>query len=76
MGPSRRTRPPMSEVDDRWRLNVEWMDESYQLFMQNQLALGRSESEALALLKSIWAREDRERLEALRRVGQVTMRAR
>jgi len=67
----------MSEIspETRWRAHVEWMDSSFELYMQYQLSRGRSRDDALALLKSIWKREDEERLEALRRVGRATMLA-
>ena len=61
--------------EERWKANVEWMDRSFEIYMQNQLAQGHTEAEALSRLKAIWDREDEERLQAIARIGKLTAEA-
>lgn len=58
-----------------WALAVEWQNAAYELFMEAQRSMGRTDEEAHALLKRIWEREDRERMEALRQSCLITSRA-
>ncbi|MEW6282904.1 MAG: hypothetical protein AB1758_30105 [Candidatus Eremiobacterota bacterium] len=59
----------------RWREFVEWQNWTFSLYLRAQLAQGRTREEALQRLARVWAREDAERLEAIRRIGQATQRA-
>ncbi|MBM3463313.1 MAG: hypothetical protein FJX76_14525 [Armatimonadetes bacterium] len=60
---------------ERWQLAVDWMNWSFEAYLQAQVAAGFTHEEAMARLKSAWEREDRERLEAIRRIGERTARA-
>lgn len=62
--------------DQRWAAQVAWMNATHELFLQGQLAQGRTTEEAYALLKKVWQREDQERLEAKRQMARILSRDR
>lgn len=68
--------PNAEQTVARWRLALDWMNWSFEAYLRAQVSQGRSREDALARLKAAWERQDRERLEAISRIGILTSRAR
>jgi hypothetical protein len=60
-----------ADLEKRWQQNIEWMDRSFEFYLENQLAQGKTREQAFERLKSIWERESDERLAAIARIGKA-----
>lgn len=62
--------------EDRWEVWLAWQNSTFQAYLEAQESLGMTRAEALERLKTIWAYEDRQRLEAHRQAARIFSRAR
>jgi len=60
----------------RWKLAIDFQNESFEMYMSAQMSMGRTEQEAYTLLARYWEHEHQEHLEAIRRIGEIARRAR